>query len=199
MRRAAVLLHMLATNILILTLFLLILELLFGRWLKQDPITAVPEIARTAGKKFSFRTGGITGEDVLVDFARDHYGLRGMESTDKPIALVLGGSTGIEQNIPMELTWAERVEHQLQAYGINLEVANASVSGHTLFGNAYAVNQWLSSIPVNPSVFIVYYGHNDSVYTLAGIPPQGRDFTGGNGFNLGQYISSNSAIFILAR
>ena len=192
-------LPVLATNLLILTISLLILELLFGRWLKQDPVTAVPEIARTAGKTISFRTGGVTGEDVLVDFSRDQHGLRGLESTGRPLALVLGGSTGIEQNVPLALTWAEQVERQLQASGIDLEIANASVSGHTLFGNAFAVDQWLSRIPVDPSVFIVYYGHNDAVYTLAGIPPQGRDFSGDNGFDLGQYINANSAMLILAR
>jgi hypothetical protein len=198
-KSVAPLLHVLATNLLILTIALLILELLFGRWLKQDPVTAVPEIARTAGKAISFRTGGVTGEDVLVNFSRDHYGLRGLEDTGKPLALVLGGSTGIEQNVPLALTWAERVERQLQASGVDLEIANASVSGHTLFGNAFAVDQWLSRIPVDPSLFIVYYGHNDAVYTLAGIPPQGRDFSGGNGIDLGQYINANSAMLILAR
>lgn len=189
----------LAANLLILTVSLLILELLFGRWLRQDPVTAVPEIARTAGKTMSFRTGGVTGEDVLVNFSRDHHGLRGLESTGRPLALVLGGSTGIEQNVPLALTWAERVERQLQASGINLEIANASVTGHTLFGNAFAVDQWLSRIPVDPTVFIVYYGHNDAVYTLAGIPPQGRDFSNNNSFDLSQWISANSAMLILAR
>lgn len=198
-RSIAPLLSLLVTNLLILTVLIFILEVFFGRWLKQDPVTAIPDIARTAGKKMLFRTGGITGEDVLVDFARDPHGLRGLESTSKSLALVLGGSTGIEQNVPLALTWAERVERQLQASGVDLEIANASVSGHTLFGNAFAVDQWLSRIPVDPSVFIVYYGHNDAVYTLADIPPQGRDFTGGNSFNLGQYISSNSAMLILAR
>lgn len=192
-------LHLATTNLLILSIALFILELLFGRWIKQNPVTAVPEIARTAGKTMSYRTGGVTGEDVLVDFSRDQYGLRGLESTGKPLAMVLGGSTGIEQNVPLALTWAERVERQLQASGINLEIANASVSGHTLFGNAFAVDQWLSRIPVDPTVFIVYYGHNDAVYTLAGIPPQGRDFSGSNGFDLGQYIKANSAILLLAR
>lgn len=198
-RPVAALLYVLTTNVLILTIAFLILEVLFGRWLKQDPVTAIPEIARTAGKKFSFRTGGVTGEDVLVDFSRDHYGLRGLESTGRPLALILGGSTGIEQNVPLALTWAERVESHLQASGIDLEIANASISGHTLFGNAFAVDQWLSRIPVSPSVFVVYYGHNDAVYTLAGIPPQGRDFSGANGFDLGQYINANSAMLILVR
>jgi lysophospholipase L1-like esterase len=190
---------LLGINTLILTISLLIVELLFGRWLKQDPVTAIPEIARTAGKAILFRTDGVTGENVLVDFSRDHYGLRGLESTRKPLALVLGGSTGIEQNVPLALTWAERVESQLQASDIHLEIANASISGHTLFGNAFAVDQWLSRIPVDPSLFIVYYGHNDAVYTLAGIPPQGRDFSSGNGFDLVQYINANSALLILAR
>ena len=191
--------RLVATNLLVLTVSVLVLELIFGRWLKQDPITAIPEIARTAGRKMSYRTGGVTGEDVVVDFYRDQFGLRGLESRNKTLALVLGGSTGIEQNVPLALTWAERVESQLQASGINLEIANASVSGHTLFGNAYAVDQWLSKIPINPSIFIVYYGHNDAVYTLDGIPPAGRDFSSGNGFDLVQYIKVNSAILTLAR
>jgi len=191
--------RLLSINILVLTISILIVELLFGRWLKQDPVTAIPEIARTAGKAISFRTGGVTGEDIFVDFSRDHYGLRGLESTSKPLALVLGGSTGIEQNMPLALTWAERVESQLQASGIHLEIANASISGHTLFGNAFAIDQWLSKIPINPSLFIVYYGHNDAVYSLTGIPPQGRDFSSGNGFDLLQYIKANSALLILVR
>ena len=193
------LVYTLAANMLAMAILVLVVELIFGRWLKQDPISAIPEISRTAGRKITFRTAGVTGEDLVVDFARDRYGLRGYESPQKPLALILGGSTGIEQNVPLDLSWAERVEDQLRTSGIDLEVANAAISGHTLFGNAFAVDQWLSKIPVNPSVFIVYYGHNDAVYSLAGIPPQGRDFTDKNTFDLRQYISLNSAIFMLAR
>ena len=186
-------------NLFLMALLVLIVELIFGRWLKQDPISTIPEISRTAGRKITFRTGGVTGEDVLVDFSRDRYGLRGLESLQKSLALILGGSTGIEQNVPLDLSWAERVEDQLRASGIDLEIANAAVSGHTLFGNAFAIDQWLSKIPVNPSIFIVYYGHNDAVYSVAGIPPQGRDFDDKSGFNLRQYISLNSAVFMLGR
>ena len=197
----APLLRLLTINLLVLAIPTLILELIFGRWLKHDPITAVPEIARTAGVKMSYRTGGLTGEDVLVNFERDQLGLRGFNRNGKPLAIVIGGSTGIEQNVPLDLTWAERLERQLNASGINIEIANGSVSGQTLFGNSFAVDEWVSKIPVKPSIFIVYYGHNDAIYTLAGIPPGGRDFAtkGGANFDLWQHISANSAIAMLAR
>ena len=182
-------LRVLIFNVSILLAAVTCLELIFGRWLKTSPLTAVPEIARTAGKQFRFRTYGITGEDVEVVFARDSNGIRGLESPDKPLILVLGGSTGIEQNIPLENTWAERIEDGFRANGYDYEVANASVSGHTLFGNQYSLSTWLSKINILPDMFLVYYGHNDAVYTMNGYGPDIRDFSP-------QRVSSPRDIFV---
>jgi len=179
--------------------FLFFVELLFGRWFKDDPITAVPDIARTAGRTFTFRTNGMTGEDVIVNFSRDKYGLRGFENSSNPLAFILGGSTGIEQNVPTDLTWAEVLEDNLKTSNIQLEIVNASVSGHTLFGNAYVVRNWLSKLPLNPSVLIVYYGHNDAVHTLAGRSPNSNYFTKDKASNFLEYFIRNSALAILYR
>ena len=192
-------LRVLIFNISILVAAVTCLELIFGRWLKTSPLTAVPEIARTAGKQFRFRTYGITGEDVEVVFSRDSNGLRGLESADKPLILVLGGSTGVEQNIPLENTWAELIEHGLLAKGYEYEVANASISGHTLFGNQYALSAWLSKIPILPNKFIVYYGHNDAVYTMDGQGPDIRDFSSQKLSNPKDIFVRNSALAMLLR
>ncbi len=189
----------LAANAAALLAIITVVELIYGRWLKNSPLTAVPEIARTAGKSFNFRTHGLTGEDVEVVFARDQYGLRGYQDKKKPLVLVLGGSTGIEQNVPLASTWAEVLEKALAADGLPVEIANASVAGHTLFGNAYSIVHWLSALPLQPKALIIYYGHNDAVYTLNGIPPEGRDLANQGTLNFNDLISRYSALASLKR
>ena len=192
--------RLIGVNVLLFASLVCLLELFFGRWIKNSPVTAVPEIARTAGLRFDFRTHGFTGEDVLVSFERDQDGLRG-RSPDKakPLILVLGGSTGIEQNVPLESTWAETLEAQLSSVGLDYDVANASVSGHTLFGNQYSIQHWLSRLPLRPALLVIYYGHNDAVYTFNGEGPAGRDYSAAASFDLKEQFLRRSALLMLYR
>ena len=192
--------RLVGVNVLLFASLVCLLELLFGRCIKNSPVTAVPEIARTAGRRFDFRTHGLTGEDVFVSFERDQDGLRG-RSADKarPLILVLGGSTGIEQNVPLESTWAETLEALLSSAGLDYDVANASVSGHTLFGNQYSIQYWLSRLPIRPALLVIYYGHNDAVYTFNGDGPAGRDYSAAPSFDLKEQFLRRSALLMLYR
>lgn len=149
------------------------LELAFGNWLQQNPAKRIPEISRQAGYTHSFRTHGLTGEDVLVSFSRTEEGFRG-KSNDNNLRqiLVLGGSTAIEFTVPESLTWAERLQERLNANDTDLsrqdvDVINAGVSGQTLLGNKVSIDLWLKYIEsLNPEIVLVYYGHNDALYSL---------------------------------
>ena len=85
---------LIATNLLLLGGAALALELVFGNWLQQNPAKRIPEIARQAGRTHTFRTNGLTGEDVEVQFRRDSEGVRGKRN-DPGLEqiLVIGGST----------------------------------------------------------------------------------------------------------
>lgn len=198
--RPSLLLKAIGFNLVFLAILIGLLELLFGRWLRNAPTTAIPEIARTAGRSFKFRTFGLTGEDVEVVFERDRDGFRGRsETSGKPVVLVLGGSTGIEQNVPLPLTWSETLESLLAINGHEYDFVNASVSGHTLFGNQYAIENWISKVPLTPQIIVIYYGHNDAVYTMSGIGPAGRDFSKVQWSDFKENLLRKSAMAMLYR
>ena len=86
--------------------------------------------------------------------------------------MVIGGSTAIEYTVPEWLTWAEQLQSNLNAINNQsiskaVDVINAGVAGQTLLGNKIAVDLWLKKIKsLTPELIIIYYGHNDAVYTL---------------------------------
>lgn len=198
--RISIFLKIAALNLIFLSFLVGLLEFVFGRWFRNAPTTAVPEIARTAGRSYKFRTFGLTGEDVEVVFERDNDGLRGRSANgDQSVILVLGGSTGVEQNVPLSRTWPETLESLLKTHGHEYDVVNASVSGHTLFGNQYSIANWLSKISIDPKLVIIYYGHNDAVYTMNGIGPAGRDFSRADWFDIKEHLLRKSAMLMLYR
>jgi len=164
---------LIASNLLLLGGAALALELVFGNWLQQNPAKRIPEIARQAGRTHTFRTNGLTGEDVEVKFSRDSEGFRGKKN-DSGLRqiLVIGGSTAIEFVVPEPLTWAEQLEARLNKKSKSKEqpfdVINAGVAGQTLLGNKLSTDLWLKHTKsIEPEIIIIYYGHNDAIYTLA--------------------------------
>ena len=190
-------------NILILSVIVVALELVFGNWLQRNPAKRLPELARQTGRTYQFKTNGLSGEDVEVNFKRDKEGLRGKSKgpENKRQILVLGGSTAIEFTVPEENTWAEQLEKGLnQTSKIdNIDVINAGISGQTLLGNRVAVQTWLSKLDsLKPELVLVYYGYNDSVYTLHDTPTSQND-PDSKAQSLKETILLNSALAMLGR
>ncbi|NOL48051.1 GDSL-like Lipase/Acylhydrolase family protein [Synechococcus sp. MIT S9220] len=164
---------LIGVNFALLGFAVLFLELVFGNWLQQNPAKRIPEISRQAGRTHSFRTYGLTGEDVLVNFTRNEQGFRGQgNAANSRQILVVGGSTAIEYVVPESLTWAEQLQQGLnktlsQSSRYEFDVINAGVAGQTLLGNQFSIDLWLKHIKnLNPEFVIVYYGHNDAIYSL---------------------------------
>ena len=190
-------------NVLILGVITVVLELVFGNWLQGNPAKRLPELARQTGRTYQFKTNGLTGEDVEVNFQRDNEGLRGKSkgSDKKRQILVLGGSTAIEFTVPEKNTWAEQLEKRLNQTPMidNIDVINAGIAGQTLLGNKVAVQTWLSELSsLEPVLVLVYYGYNDSVYTLHETPKNQND-PDSKTQNLKETILLNSALAMLGR
>ena len=196
---------LIATNLLLLSGAAIALELVFGNWLQQNPAKRIPEIARQAGRTHTFRTNGLTGEDVEVEFHRDSEGFRGKRNDGglRQI-LVIGGSTAIEFVVPEPLTWAEQLETRLNKKDRRskqeFDVINAGVAGQTLLGNKLSTDLWLKHTKsLDPELIIIYYGHNDAIYTLASntkntlIDPDTKEI------GLKDQLLLNSALAMLAR
>ena len=161
---------LLSLNIFCLFTGIFALEVVFGNWFQANPAKRLPDLARQTEKKYTFRTHGLTGEDVVVDFYRDHLGLRGRnQKSQSQQILVLGGSTAIEFTVPEKLTWAEQLETRLNKElppENHVDVVNAGINGQTLLGNQLAVDIWLKDIKeIKPKIVIVYYGFNDALYS----------------------------------
>lgn len=138
-----------------------------------------------------------------VQFIRDQEGLRGKrkESGNWRQILVLGGSTAIEFTVPEESTWAEQLEKGLNKALMvdNIDVINAGIAGQTLLGNRAAVQTWLGEIDsIKPELVLIYYGYNDSVYTLNETPTFRND-PDSKTQSLKETILLNSALAMLGR
>ncbi|KZR90630.1 SGNH/GDSL hydrolase family protein [Synechococcus sp. MIT S9508] len=193
-------------NVVLLGAALFGLELVFGNWLQQNPAKRIPAISRQSGRTHSFRTYGLTGEDVIVNFRRDKYGFRGkVNNNNSRQILVLGGSTAIEYVVPESLTWAERLQEGLNSIVSNtsredVDVINAGVSGQTLLGNKYSVELWLKHIKIlNPEIVIIYYGHNDALYSLDKVDRYSASDPDLKTPGLKERILINSALVMLIR
>ena len=190
-------------NVLVIGAIIVVLELVFGNWLQRNPAKRLPELARQTGRTYQFKTNGFTGEDVEVNFKRDNEGLRGKskELGKGRQILVLGGSTAIEFTVPEENTWAEQLEKGLNKTSTisNIDVINAGIAGQTLLGNRVAVQTWLSELSsLKPELVLIYYGYNDSIYTLNETPNLQSD-PDSKTQSLKETILLNSAIAMLGR
>ena len=197
------LIKLITFNAIFLSIGILGIELYFGNWLQANPAKRLPDLARQTGKRYTFRTHGLTGEDVVVDFYRDHLGLRGRDQVNSgQQILVLGGSTAIEFTVPEKLTWAEQLEMRLNMKlppNHQVDVVNAGINGQTLLGNQIAIDLWLKDIKeIRPKIVIIYYGFNDAIYSTRARNAHARD-PDLKSKSIKEKLLINSAFAMLAR
>ncbi len=148
-------------NAIFLVLSVFILELIFGGWIKQDPMSGLNILKNTS---FESDPSELYSWPEKIHYHRDAFGLRGLEKgLDQVDILTIGGSTTDQRYLDDNATWQEVFEDKLKHAGIDIDIVNAGVDGQSTRGNLKNFELWFPQLKnLKPDFVIVYTGINDA-------------------------------------
>ena len=152
-------------NVVIFLLFIMIFELFFGYWFKENNFGIYIRELRNIEKQFDIVHNG---KKYKYTFKRNFHGFIGDEIDPKEIKIVFeGGSTGEQQFTPPEFRIVDQLNSYLKNDQIDLQIINASKGGKTTRGYYNDFKSWFPKIKnFKPEIFIFYTGHNDASLNL---------------------------------
>ncbi|MDC3036588.1 hypothetical protein OA107_04320 [Candidatus Pelagibacter sp.] len=183
-------------NFIIFLFLILIIEIIFGSWVKKNNFgTSIREL-RNVEMPMSVKYDGKQYDYV---FKRNNLGFIGDNLDPSKIQIVfLGGSTGEEMFKPPDYTIVGQLNSKLAKDGIDLKIINASKGGKTTRGYVNDFNHWFSKINnFNPKKFIFYIGINDSSLTMQGLFD--KPYKNSLSEKIEDYIKNNSIIYLLKK
>jgi lysophospholipase L1-like esterase len=148
-------------NTALLFLGVLVLELIFGNWLKENNINQL-NVIRDISIKYELHDL-YEFPQTTITYTRDKYGLRGNFNSPSEITiLTVGGSTTDQRYITDELTWQNVLQQEFNNIGKKVVVANAGIDGQSSFGHIKDFDWWFPNIPgLKPKYVLFYIGIND--------------------------------------
>ncbi len=191
----------LTINLILFFFGIIILEIIFGSWLKQSNYSdlLIPKKQINLIDNFPYEHPG------LGIYSRDKNGFRANKySLNQINILVLGGSTTEEREVDDKKIWTKIFEKNLKK---NFKVLNAGIGGQTSLGHKTMFKIWFNKLTnLKPDFIIVYLGINDALYLVESINNKdlilkGRELNTSNRDNLVntnrfhriiQYIKNNS-------
>lgn len=142
------------------------LELLFGKWLREDKWSEARQLNIVRDRKVVYRVDNLYGKDnPTVLYSRDTFGLRGSCPDPKDINILsMGGSTTDQRFIGDGDTYQDVLQaHLRKRLKRTVCVSNAGVDGHSTFGHIESFRKWLPLIPnLKPEFVLLYIGINDA-------------------------------------
>ena len=161
------LLKIVVINFLVLFLGLLLIELIFGKWLWKSNYSnlLIPKQQTNLINSFPYVN------DTLGIYSRDENGFRANNYNLRQInILVLGGSTTEEREVDDKKIWTKIFEQNLKG---KFKVLNAGIGGQTSHGHKSMFEMWFSKFPeLQPKYILVYLGINDALYLLESLDNQ---------------------------
>lgn len=153
-------LRIVAVNLVLLLVFAVAAELLFGTWFSTDPMDKIGlprDTSVTVDASKLYAGGG------AFTYARDHWGLRGgTMDPAKVTILTVGGSTTNQLYLPDSATWQKELERAFAENGRDIVVANGGIDGQSTVGHLKALAEWFPHIPgLKPRFVVAYVGLND--------------------------------------
>lgn len=152
--------RVLVINVLVLLVGAILAELLFGGWVRDDPL-ALLNVPRDVHIVYDVTLPD--GRRWQADYRRDRWGLRGPFSAPEAVDLVtLGGSTTDQRLLPEGATWQDVLASELRRRGVAVEIANAGVDGQSTIGHLRSLDVWLPHVAgLRPRYVLAYVGIND--------------------------------------
>ena len=183
-------------NIFVLIFLVILIELIFGNWVKNKNFgfsvrelrnINIPMSVKYDQKKFDYI------------FKRNSYGFIGEEVNPKNIKIVfIGGSTGEEMFKPHKYSIVGLLNSKFEEDEVNVKITNASKGGKTTRGYVNDFLYWFPKIKnFNPEAYIFYTGLNDSSLSL---PDHYDEIVKENKYDkLEDYIKNNSIFYELKK
>ncbi len=163
-------LKLILTNISILLIGIVLIELCFGGWFSSS--NQLHNLGIIKDAKFEFDVSHLYDtKKSTVTYTRDQYGLRGILTYNQPETiniLTVGGSTTDQRYLDDSQTWQEVLQQELQKNGEKSYVSNAGVDGQSTYGHVKSTEIWFPKIEnLQPEIVLFYVGIND-FYTVNG-------------------------------
>lgn len=163
----------LSINIIIFIFGIIIIELLFGTWLKNSNYSnlLIPRQQTNIINSFPY------DYNTLGIYSRDKNGFRANQyDLNKINILILGGSTTEEREVDDNAIWTKIFEKNLNK---NYKVLNAGIGGQTSYGHRSMFNMWLNKhTDLNPDFIIVYLGINDALFFIESLSSKNKLYEG---------------------
>jgi hypothetical protein len=149
------------SNIIVLVIGLLMLEIIFGNWFSPHQLNRL-HLMRDVSRSYDLN-GLYPTENNIIIYKRDKYGLRGVYTSTKSIdILTVGGSTADQRYITEGQTWQDILAKEFLAKGKSVSVVNAGVDGQSTYGHLKNFDWWFPSIPNLKTKYVLFYvGLND--------------------------------------
>ena len=192
MKNKSSILRIVFFNLFIFLIFILLFELFFGYWFKNENFGIYIRDQRNIKKQFDIVHND---KNYRFFFKRNSLGFIGEEIDPKEIKVVFeGGSTGEQLFIPPNFKIVNQLNSFLKKEKINIKIINASKGGKTTRGYYNDFKNWFPKIKnFRPKVFIFYTGHNDASLKL---PEHFDNIKRDNYFDRTEdYIKNNSVIY----
>tara|TARA_B100000214_G_scaffold370149_1_gene344341 strand:+ start:1922 stop:2974 length:1053 start_codon:yes stop_codon:yes gene_type:complete len=158
-------LPILKINFLVFLFSIIIIELIFGYWLKENHFSHHMRGKRLQKIEYNFDREYFSKKTI---FKRDYYGFReDFEFNDlydlSKIRIVFnGGSTGEEMFKPYEKTIVGNLNNFLKSENFKNKIYNASLAGKSSQGKINDFSVWFNKLDnFNPEIMIFYIGIND--------------------------------------
>ncbi|MEM8961273.1 MAG: SGNH/GDSL hydrolase family protein [Acidobacteriota bacterium] len=150
-----------AVNGLILAIGVVVLELIFGGWIRPRALDRL-QLLRSVERTYDV-SNLYPADDPIITYTRDAHGLRGSHDTPGDIDLLtIGGSTTDQRFIRDGETWQDILEERLATGGHDLTVGNAGVDGQSTYGHIKNFEWWFPHVPdLAPDYVLFYVGLND--------------------------------------
>ena len=147
-------------NLIFLIIFVVILESIFGYWLKENNFGIHMRNERNKNWK---TTSIFNNQEYSFFYKRNFYGFRGKEFNLENVKVIFnGGSTSNQRFTPENLTIVGQLNQKINKDSLNFKLFNAATNGKSLRGIIYDFNFWFNKInKLNPKVIILYLGINE--------------------------------------
>ena len=144
-------------NISFFLIFLIILDLLFGSWFKNNFNLRLSS-ERNINRIYKFNFNNHKGQSL---YKRDNLGFRVKNNSIKPdeVDIIFAGGSTINQKF---LNYDETIVGILDNKINNYKFANGGIDGMSIVGHINSFDLWFNKInDLDPSYFIFYIGVND--------------------------------------